>query len=66
MIILVAQSCLTPCNPWTVACQAPLSMGFSRQGYWSALLFPPSGDLLNLGTEPESFMSPALAGKVMR
>ena len=32
-------------TPWTVACQAPLSMGFSRQEYWSGLLFPPPGDL---------------------
>ena len=31
-------------TPWTVACQAPLAMGFSRQEYWSELLFPPSGD----------------------
>ena len=31
--------------PWTVARQAPLSMGFSRQGYWSGLPFPPPGDL---------------------
>ena len=36
------QLCVTP---WTVACQAPLSMGLSRQGYWSGLLCPPSGDL---------------------
>ena len=32
-------------TPWTVACQAPLSMGFSRQEYWSGLPFPPPGDL---------------------
>ena len=43
----VAQSCLTLCDlPWTVTCQAPLSMGFFRQEYWSGLLlqgsFPPS------------------------
>ena len=42
---------------WTVACQSPLSMGFSRQEYWSGLPFPSSGDLPNPGTEP---MSPAL------
>ena len=35
---LVAKSCLTLATPWTVACQAPLSMGFSRQEYWSGLL----------------------------
>ena len=39
----VAQSCLTLCNPGTVACQAPSSMGFSRQEYWSGLPFPPPG-----------------------
>ena len=48
--------------PLTVAGQAPLSMGFSRQEYWSALLFPPPGDLPNPGIEPTSLMSPALAG----
>ena len=47
---------------WTVACQAPLSMGFSRQEYWSGLLCPPPGDLPDLGVEPMSLMSPALAG----
>ena len=47
---------------WTTALQAPLSMGFSRQEYWSELPFPPSGDLLNPGTEPVSHVAPALAG----
>ena len=37
---------------WTVACQAPLSMGFSRQEYWSGLPFPSPGDLPNPGIEP--------------
>ena len=37
---------------WTIACQAPLSMGFSRQGYWSGLPFPSPGDLPHLGMEP--------------
>ena len=46
---------------WTVAHQAPLSMGFSRQGYWSGLPFPSPGDLPNPGIEPGSLMSPALA-----
>ena len=45
----------------TVACQAPLSMGFSWQEYWSSLPFPPPGDLPDSGTEPTSPMSPALA-----
>ena len=44
-------------TPWTVAHQAPLSMGFSRPEYWSALLFPPPGDLSNPGTEPASLTS---------
>ena len=47
---------------WTVAHQAPLSMGFSRQEYWSGLSCPPPGDLPNPGIEPTSLMSPALAG----
>ena len=40
---LVAKSCPTPVTPWTVACRTPLSMEFSRQEYWSGLLFPSSG-----------------------
>ena len=47
---------------WTIAHLAPLSMGFSSQEYWSELLYPPSGDLPDLGTEPVSAMSPGLAG----
>ena len=50
----VAQSCLTLCNPWTVAHQAPPSMGFSRQEYWSGLPFPSPGDLPDPGIEPRS------------
>ena len=45
----------------TLAHQAPLSMGFSRQEYWSGLPFPPPGDLSDLGIEPVSLRSPALA-----
>ena len=41
-------------TPWTVAYQASLSMGFSRQEYWSGLLFPSPGDLPNPGIEPKS------------
>ena len=40
--------------PWIVACQAPLSMEFSRQEYWSGLSFPSPGDLPDLGIEPGS------------
>ena len=46
-------------TPWTVARQAPLSMGFSRQEHWSRLPFP---SLPNSGTEPTSLVSPVLAG----
>ena len=46
---------------WTAAHQAPLSMGFSRQKYWSGLPCPPPGDLPYPGIEPVSVMSPALA-----
>ena len=41
-------------TPWTVAHQAPLSMGFSRQEYWSGLPFPSPGDLPNPGIKPRS------------
>ena len=39
-------------TPWTITCQAPLSMGFSRKEYWSGLPCPPPGDLPNPGIEP--------------
>ena len=47
-------------SPWTVACQSPLSMEFSRREYWSGLPFLPPGDLPDPGIEP---LSPALAGR---
>ena len=50
----VAQSCPTLCDPWTVAHQAPPSMGFSRPEYWSGLPFPSPGDLPNPGIKPRS------------
>ena len=49
-------------TPWTVAHQAPLSMEFSSQEYWSGLPFPLPGNLPHPGTEPVSAVSPALAG----
>ena len=49
-------------TPWTVASQAPLSMGFSRQEYWSGLPCPRPGDLPHPGIKPTSLTSPALAG----
>ena len=48
---LVGKSCPTLATPWTVACQAPLSMGFPRQEYGSGLPFPSPGDLPNPGIE---------------
>ena len=48
-------------TPWTIACQAPLSMGFSRQEYWSEQPFPPPGDLSDQGIEPVFLVSLALA-----
>ena len=51
-------------TPWIVARQAPLSMGFSRQKFWSRWLCPPPGDLPNPGTELTFLTSPALAGRL--
>ena len=50
----MAKSCPTLVTPWTVACQAPLSMGYSRQEYWNGLPFPFPGNLPDPGTEPGS------------
>ena len=47
---------------WTVVHQAPLSMEFSRQAYWSGLLHPPPRDLPDPGIEPTSLLSPVLEG----
>ena len=53
-------------QPITIACQAPLSMVFSRQEYWSALPFPAPGDLLDPGTKHKGWLvSPALAGRFL-
>ena len=57
MLVLVTQPCLTLRNPWTVACQAPLSMDFSKQEYWSGLPFSCPADLPDPGIES---MSPTL------
>ena len=69
----LAQVCALSCvwlfvTPQTVACQTPLSMGFSRQKYWSVLPFPTPGDLPDPENEPKSLESPqeiqsALAGR---
>ena len=58
------QSCPTLLTLGTLACQAPLSMGFPRQEYWSGLPCPPPGDLPNPGIKATSLMSPALAGGI--
>ena len=60
--LTVTNTCMLSCvqlfaTPWTVACQTPLSTGFSRQEYWSGLPCPPPGDLPDPGIEP---LSPAL------
>ena len=49
-------------RPWTVNCQAPLPMRFSRPEYWGGLPCPTPGDLPDPGTEPLFLTSPALAG----
>ena len=60
---ILAQSCPTLCDPLeTVAHQAPLSMGFSRQEYYSGFSCPPSGGLPDRGMEPASLASPPLTG----
>ena len=51
---LATKPCLTLATPWTVAHQAPLSMGFSRQEYWRGLPFPSPGNLPYPGVEPGS------------
>ena len=56
------QSCLT-LQLWTVAHQAPLSMGFLRQEEWNVLPCPPPGDLPDPGVKPMSLVSPELAGR---
>ena len=68
VVVFVAQLCLTLCDPmdcsppWTIACQAPLSMGFSKQEYWSGLPFPFPEHLLDPGIEPRS---PALQAEFL-
>ena len=58
--LLFTKSHVDSVTPWTVACQASVSMRFSRQVYWSGLPFPPPEDLSNPGLQPTS---PALAGR---
>ena len=60
VVVIVAQLCLTLVTSWTVACQASLSMPFSKQESWNGLPFPLPRDLPYLGIEPAS---PALADR---
>ena len=60
MCVLVSQSCVTLCDPMDCSPPVPLSMGFTRQEYWSGLPFPSPGDIPDPGTEPEF---PELAGR---
>ena len=63
MYAKLLQSCPTLCNHMDyIAHQAPLSMGSSRQGYWSGLLYPSPGDLPSSGIELMSLSSPELEG----
>ena len=54
VVVKVTQLCPTLATPWTVACKVSLSMGFSRQEYWSGLTFPSPGDLPDPEIEPRS------------
>ena len=64
-LCLVSLSCVQLfVAPWNVACQAPLSMEFSKQEYWSGLPFPPPRGLPDPGLKPTSLKSPALAGRL--
>ena len=54
MCVKLLRSCPTLCDPWTIAHQAPLSTGFSRQAYWNGQTFPSPRDLPDPGIEPES------------
>ena len=62
VLISVVSHSLQTHGPYPVACQAPLSMGFPRQEYWSELPFPPPGDLPNPGVKTVSPVSLALQG----
>ena len=66
-VCVCVQSCFSHVwlfvTPWTIAHQTPLSLGFSRQEYWSGLPCPPPEDLSNPAIEPSSLTSPALAGR---
>ena len=56
LLVKSLQQCLTLCDPWTIACQAPLSVGFPRQEYWNGLPFPSPGDLPDPGIKTMSYI----------
>ena len=58
----VSQLCRVFVTSWMVTCQAPVSVGFPRQEYWSELPFPSPGDLPNPGIDPTSLASPLAGG----
>ena len=62
MCVCVLSKWLTLVILWTIALQAPLSMGLSREAYWNGLPFPPPEDLPNPGIKPMSLTSPASVG----
>ena len=53
-VVLPLKSCPTLATPWTVACQVPLSVGFSRQEFWSGLPLSSPGNVPNPGIKPRS------------
>ena len=63
-VCIATQSCPTLFDTMDCACQAPLSMEFSRQEYWSRLPLPTPGDLSDPEVDPASLASPALAGRL--
>ena len=64
MCVCVSHSVVSDsASPWIIVHQAPLSLEFSRQEYWSRLLCPPPGDLPDPGIEPTVLMSPTLIGR---
>ena len=69
LILVCLLTCFSPVRLfvtlWTVACKAPLAMGFSRQEYWSGLPCPPPGELPNPGTEPKSLYIACTGGRVL-
>ena len=63
MTVLSSSVMSNSVTPWTVVCQAPLSMEFSRQEYWTVLPLSAAGDLPDPEIKPMSLMFPALAGR---